>query len=239
MRVTTGGSPDRDDFGLPPIDIQIPDDARELERDVQAYYRELRAERRRRRLQRLWSPLARHGLVMPLIAACLALTLLSGTLLTLFTAGQAGWVPGTLRRSPAGRTGRAGEPLPAANVLLDGVGTPLDSFSASVLAVVPPQCGCTPALRQLVARAAAVQANIVLVGTGGAQVAQLTRQPGLRAARAAEDPANVLPATYHLHGLTAILVRPDGLVSAVIPARDGRFRLGNALHAVVSGGPQS
>ena len=42
-----GSDPDRDDFGLPPVDIVIPDDARELDRDVQAYQRELRALRRR------------------------------------------------------------------------------------------------------------------------------------------------------------------------------------------------
>ena len=32
----------------PPLDIQIPDDARELDRDVLAYHRELRAQRRRK-----------------------------------------------------------------------------------------------------------------------------------------------------------------------------------------------
>jgi hypothetical protein len=239
MHVSTGGGPDRDDFGLPPVDVQIPDDARELDRDVQAYHRELRAQRRRRRMQRLSSPLTRHGLVMPLIAACLALTLLAGTLLTLFTAGQDAWVTGGLQRGSVNRTGRVGEPLPAANLLLNGVGTPLGNFTASVLAVVPPRCGCEAALRQLTARAAAVQANIVLVGERGVPVAGLTRQSGLRAARPAQDPGNVLPAIYHLRGLTAILVKPDGLVAAIIPARGGHFALGNALHAVVTAGPQS
>ena len=46
--------PDGGDAGWdgPPLDIQIPDDARELERDVLAYRRELRAIRRRRRIRR-------------------------------------------------------------------------------------------------------------------------------------------------------------------------------------------
>jgi len=237
MRVNTGGGPDRDDFGLPPVDVQIPDDARELEREVQAYRRELRALRRRRRLQRLWAPLARHGLVMPVIAASLALTLLAGTLLTLFTAGQAAFAPAGLgRRQAASGTGHVGQPLPAANVLLNGVGTPLNGFTASVLAVVPPHCSCTAALRQLAAQAAAVQARIILVGEHGAQVAGLTRESGLRAARPAQDPGGVLVTAYHLTGLTAILVRPDGLVAAIIPAHSGRFPLGKALHSVVTGG---
>ena len=49
----------------PPLDIQIPDDARELQRDVLAYHRERRAERRRKRLRRLAGPFAARGSVMP------------------------------------------------------------------------------------------------------------------------------------------------------------------------------
>ena len=88
VRVNVGGEPDRDDFGLPPVDIEIPDDARELDRDVQAYHRELRALRRQLRLGRLRGPLTRDGLVLPLLAGCLAMVLISGVLLTLFAAGQ-------------------------------------------------------------------------------------------------------------------------------------------------------
>jgi hypothetical protein len=240
MLVDRGRNPDRDDYGLPPVDVQIPDDARELDRDVQAYHREQRALRRRQRLRRFWSPLARHGLAMPVLAGCLALTLLAGTFLTLFSSGQAAWVPaaGPAGSGASSQTGHIGQPLPNANVVLDGVETPLNSLTAAVLAVVPPHCRCGGALRQLVARAAAVQANIILVGVHGAPVAGLTRQSGLRAARAAEDTGNVLVSGYHLTGLTAILVRPDGLVAAVIPARAGHFQLGRALQAVVTGTPQ-
>src|SRR6516165_11796412 len=88
MRVNTGGDPGRDDYGLPPVDIEVPDDARELERDVHAYHRELRSRRRRLLARRLTGPLARDGMVLPLLAGCLALTLLAATLLTVFTVGQ-------------------------------------------------------------------------------------------------------------------------------------------------------
>jgi hypothetical protein len=98
--VNLGGDPGRDDFGLPPVDIEIPDDARELDRDVQAYHRELRAERRRLRARRLHGPLTRDGMVLPLLASCLVLALISGTLLTLFSAGQAD-VPGLPTRGAA------------------------------------------------------------------------------------------------------------------------------------------
>ena len=95
-----GGDPERDDFGLPPVDIEIPDDARELDRDVQAYHRELRAQRRRLRARRLHGPLTRDGMVLPLLAGCLVLALISGTLLTLFSAGQAD-MPGLPARAAA------------------------------------------------------------------------------------------------------------------------------------------
>jgi hypothetical protein len=84
--VNPGGEPERDDTGLPPVDIEIPDDARELDRDVQAYFRELRAERRRQRRHRLHGGLTRDGVILPLLACCLILALITGTLLTVFTA---------------------------------------------------------------------------------------------------------------------------------------------------------
>jgi hypothetical protein len=69
----------------PPLDIQIPDDARELDRDVLAYRRELRAQQRRRLLRRLTGPLAGHGTIMPLLASILAVCLVAGAMLSVAT----------------------------------------------------------------------------------------------------------------------------------------------------------
>lgn len=71
-----------------PLDIQIPDDARELDRDVLAYHRELRAVRRRNRLRRLagpFAPFAARGSVMPLLASILAVCLVAGAMLSVAT----------------------------------------------------------------------------------------------------------------------------------------------------------
>ena len=71
-----------------PLDIQIPDDARELDRDVLAYHRELRAMRRRNRLRRLagpFAPFAARGSVMPLLASILAVCLVAGAMLSVAT----------------------------------------------------------------------------------------------------------------------------------------------------------
>ena len=81
-----------------PLDIQIPDDARELDRDVLAYHRELRAKRRRSRLRRLGGPLAGHGAIMPLLASILAVCLVAGAMLSVATFSPA-TAPGV--RTPA------------------------------------------------------------------------------------------------------------------------------------------
>ncbi len=113
-----GGEPERDETGLPPVDIEIPDDARELDRDVQAYYREQRAARRQQRRQRVRGSLAKDGIVLPLLACCLILALITGTLLTVFTATSdqnlarlpgsgraAGSTPGGAATGPAAPSG--------------------------------------------------------------------------------------------------------------------------------------
>ena len=69
----------------PPLDIQIPDDARELDREVLAYRRELRAKRRRDRMRRLAGPLAGRGTAMPLLASILAVCLVAGVMLSVAT----------------------------------------------------------------------------------------------------------------------------------------------------------
>jgi hypothetical protein len=82
VTVNPGGGSGWDE---PPLDIQVPDDARELDRDVLAYRRELRAKRRRNRLRRLAGPFASHGTLMPLLASILAVCLVAGAMLSVAT----------------------------------------------------------------------------------------------------------------------------------------------------------
>lgn len=81
-----GREPGHDDYGLPRVDVQIPDDARELYRDVQAYHRELRAMRRQQRSRRWRAPLRKSGMIVPVIAGCLVLAMIAGMVLTMFSA---------------------------------------------------------------------------------------------------------------------------------------------------------
>jgi hypothetical protein len=222
-----GGGPERDEGGLPPVDVEIPDDARELDRDVQAYYRELRAARRRRRLGRIVAPFTRHGIAVPMIAGTLALTLFAGTMLTVITStpGPSSMpqpeitAPASAQVSPptpVPSAGQLGGPLPAEAVWIGNKAAQLRDLSPGVLAVVPPVCHCLTTLRQLKQQADATQVKIYFVGTGTGfkDLTSLAAQAGGKAGQVVDDRQNVL-ATYQPAGLTAILVHSDSAVTSV------------------------
>ena len=247
-----GGEPERDDSGLPPVDIEIPDDARELDRDVQAYYRELRAQRRRRRRLRLYGPLGRDGVVLPLFAACLVVALIAGTLLTVFAPksdfpiSSTGPRPGSSARtsSPGTRPGAssaaAGTPvsvvsgrLPAGTITVGRAQVGLRTLTSSVLALVPAQCACTTAVSQLVSQAARARVHVYLVAAAGGmtQVRKLAALAGQRYVQAAEDGRNVLGEEYGQSGLTALLVSPDGSLAKAADLQPG-LQLTGTLRAL-------
>jgi hypothetical protein len=258
MRVNTGGDPGRDDYGLPPVDIKVPNDARELARDVQAYHRELRSQRRRLLARRLYGPLTRDGMVLPLLAGCLALTLLAATLLTVFTVGR-GTIGGPLTRpgspppaafrpatgrsgapaSPAPAPGEPGRPLPDAMVLVDGEPEHLVDLTgpnefAVVLALIPPGCKCLRDLRQLARQAQGGGAQTFLVGIRGVDVTPLTSQVALARTHAVEDSGDMLPPLYRdSTRLTAVLVRKDDSVAGVVQDQHG-FRITAEVRAMAS-----
>jgi hypothetical protein len=222
MRVNIGGDPGWDEYGLPPVDIEIPDDARELDRDAQEYHRELRAQRWRTRTRLLQGPLGRDGMVLPLLAGCLALTLLAGTLLTVFNGGPL--------TSPV--VVQAGHQLPDAVVLVDGQETPLREMRGLVLALIPPHCGCVH-LRQLAAEAITAGVQLYLVGTHNVSVTTLAKQTGLATSHAVEDIDNALAGAYRPVTLTAVLVSADGSVTGVVHDHGAGFKLTGRLRMLI------
>lgn len=166
-----GGEPAHDDYGLPRVDIEIPDDARELDRDVQAYHRELRALRRVERSNRWRAPLRKSGMLVPLIAGCLVLAMIGGMVLTMFSAkpdfaGFAGGqnTPATSRHSgvaglPSARpAGSAAGPARSQSPSGSASGSASASASASVLpaGTIAAAKGAPIALRGLVTAAIAI-----------------------------------------------------------------------------------
>jgi hypothetical protein len=255
VRVNVGGDPERDDYGLPPVDVVIPDDARELDRDAQAYQRELRAMRRRQRASRLRGPMTRDGMVLPLLAGCLILALITSTLLIMFAADQTGMPdlpvrtsaappvanqrPATVRRGPA--AGQIGGPLPKASIVIDGRPVDVRTITAakpSVLALIPQTCPCVPALRRLRAQAALAHVTLYLVGTGRdvKQVESLAAQAGQSSARVGDDAGDVLGNTYKQRGLTAIFVSRSGSVASVERDLPPGVSLESSMRALGSAG---
>jgi hypothetical protein len=161
-------------------------------------------------------------MVLPLLAGCLALTLLAGTLLTVFSGER--MTPPSL--------GRSGHQLPNAIVLVAGTQEQLSSLRPSVLALVPPGCRCAH-LGQLAAEANTAGVEIYIVGTQGVQAADLARQTGLAATHAVEDTEGVLSDTYHPATLTAVLVGVDGSVATIARDRGEGFDLAARMHSLV------
>ena len=231
--------PGRDDGNLPPVNVVIPDDARELDRDVLAYRRELRAKRRRQRLMRLLQPFrlrewSGHAAVIPLIAACLGISLVGGALLSVMTMS-----PASAPTLNAPRT--SGQPaavphdvlteLPVGTVQLNGRTVPVRSLVTSTIALVPGNCGCGAALGRLAGQAAGAHVSLYFAGSGQVipQLPALVARYGDGAAVVAADYDSVLSVAYHPAGLTVLLVFSDA-TAEVVRGLSADFQLAPTLH---------
>jgi hypothetical protein len=227
--VSFASEPGRDDGNLPPVNVVIPDDARELDRDVLAYRREQRAKRRRQRLMRLFRPFrlpefGGQAAIIPLIAACLAISLVGGALLSIFTMSPASAPTLNAPRSsgqPAAQHGELTE-LPLGTVQLNGRPVQVRSLVTSAIALVPANCGCDAQLDRLAGQAVAAHVGLYFAGTGQV-IAQL---PGLvaRDGHGAAVSGNVLSVAYHPAGLTVLLVFRDAKAEA-FRSLSGSFQL--------------
>jgi hypothetical protein len=218
--VSFDSDPGRDDGSLPPVDVVIPDDARELARDVLAYRREVRARRRRERTLRVLGPFGRMGLVrnggiFPLIATCVALSLLAGTMLSVVTISPAS-APTT------GPTAAAPTALPSSSVKLDNGNTESTAaLEGSLLALIPQPCDCGTTLQTLATRAKAEGVGVYFVydakntSYGPAEASLETRTYGAGVARTVFDSESVLFHSYQAYQLMALFVDRHGAVRVV------------------------
>jgi hypothetical protein len=232
--VSFASEPGRDDGNLPPVNVVIPDDARELDRDVLAYRREQRAKRRRQRLMRLFRPFrlpesgAGQAAIIPLIAACLAISLVGGALLSIITMSPASAPTLNTPRSsgqPAVTRGDLTE-LPAGSVQLSGRTVPVRSLVTATIALVPANCGCDAQLDRLAGQAVAARVGLYFAGSGQAipQLPGLVARDGDGSAVATADYDDVLSVAYHPAGLTVLLVFRDAN-AAVLRGLSGDFEL--------------
>jgi hypothetical protein len=258
--VSFGSDPGRDD-GPSPVNIVIPDDARELDRDVLAYRREQRAQRRRERLMLLVWPFRKLGLrghaaVLPLIAICVAVSMLVGVMLSVVTISPA--VAPTVSPSPAASASRpatsvtpasgasllpATAPLssvPAGTIHVGSRSMPVRDLVSSVLALIPANCSCGTSLRRLAGQASAARAAVYFVGEGAAstQVQSLLATYGDGSAIAAYDTSGVLDHRYRPDGLTLLMVYADATAQV---ERDltPDFQFGSVLDRLVLTGREA
>ncbi|MDL4820995.1 hypothetical protein [Actinomadura opuntiae] len=238
------GDPDPDDYGLPHVDVVVPDDARELDRDVLAYHREERRRRRRRRLRRLFRPVTRFGVAIPIIAGALLVALISGALMTAFGPRPAPRPKGVaLAPHPAGAPGEIGGLLPAGSV--DEVtgrrsARNLRDQRPAVFGIVPPGYRCQDVVAVLAGRTHEYGIRFLLVadprpagdrrpvplkelkacaGTAHDGTPQVLEDAKalLAGAYAPAPPAPPAPGSP-ASGLTAVFVQPDGIVKDVVQA---------------------
>ena len=225
--------PGRDDGNLPPVNVVIPDDARELDRDVLAYRREQRIKRRRQRLMRLFRPFrlpesGGQAAIIPLIAACLAISLVGGALLSIFTMSPASAPTLNAPRSSGQPTAGRGAltALPTGTVQLNGRAVPVRSLVTATIALVPADCGCDAQLDRLAGQAVAARVGLYFAGAGQVipELPGLVARDGDGAALAAADDDNVLSGAYHPTGLTVLLVFRDANAE-VFRGLSGSFQL--------------
>jgi hypothetical protein len=209
--------PGPEEGGLPPVDIVVPDDARALARDVLAYRREMRARRRQDRLLRLARRLGLYGhpTVFPLIATCVALALLAGTMLSV-----ASFSSGTPAASPSPQP--TVTTMPGGEVRLDDTRVvPTSRLDGSLLVLIAPGCACGTALEDLARQARDSDAPVYFIYdadhsyAGLDQLTRLTRQYGAGVARTVYDFTGVFFLAFTVYQVTALLAYGNGVVHVV------------------------
>lgn len=236
-----GGDSEPDDYGLPPVDVVVPDDARELERDMAAYHREERRRRRMRRLRRLVRPVTRFGVAIPVITGALLIALLSGALMTAFGPRPVPRPTGAqLAPRPSASPGEVGGLLPDGEVVIAADGrshTPLRDLRPSVIGIVPPGYECEEVVAELAGKTRLYRLNFWLVadprpagdrkpaplkdlracaGTAHAGMPMILEdRDGVLAGAYAPEPGTPGPIGT---GLTAVFVQPDGVVAEIVHA---------------------
>jgi hypothetical protein len=208
--------PGPDDGSLPPPDVVVPDDARALARDVLAYRREMRFRRRQERLRRLARVLGLtgHPTVFPLVATCVALALLAGTMLSVASIDSA---PLTAASPQPSIT-----TMPGGEVQLDNAQiVPTTSLNGSLLVLVAPDCGCGTALENLARQAKEADARVYFVYDakqtypGLSQLTRMTSQYGDGVAHTVYDLSGAFFFAFATYQVTALLAYGDGVVHVV------------------------
>jgi hypothetical protein len=198
--------------------VVVPDDIRALQTDIDAYHRELRLARRRRRRERLTGSAVwrRWSFPVGVLTGALALAAVVVALLAVDGSARPAHRDAVPLGSPSIDAGRVGGLLPTLSVTsADGATVPVRSLRPALLVLVPVHCNCTALLDSLAGQAAEVQLQLVVIGPSApdAEVAALPGQLHHGNIVAGYDHAGALSSGYDAHGVTALVVARDGVVT--------------------------
>lgn len=222
--------------------VVVPDDIRSLQAEIDAYHREVRADRRRRRRERLAGALLWRQWSFPLgvLVGVLALAATVVTLLAVDGVARPGHPRAVPLAAPTLAPGHVGGLLPTAGLTTTaGAHIGARTLRPALVVLLPAHCDCVTLLDSLAAQAAEVQVQLVIVGVGSrdAEVAALPGQLHHGPVIAAYDDAGTLVSSFHASGVTALVVQRDGVVSYVQSDLTPSSRLELPLQAALLLGP--
>src|SRR4051812_36549626 len=149
--------------------VVVPDDIRSLQAEIDAYHREVRADRWRRRREQLagtwlWR---RWSFPLGVLTGALALAATVVTLLAVDGAGRPAHPRAVPLAAPTLAPGHVGGLLPA-TTLTSTTGMRLDAraLRPALIVLLPAHCDCAKLLDSLAAQAAEVQVQLAVIGAG-------------------------------------------------------------------------
>jgi hypothetical protein len=218
--------------------VVVPDDARELARDVEAWRREQRWERRRRAFERrfLGGPHRSGSMSAPLVIAVLLAVAMLGATIVSSAGSPARHVvkPVTLAlAAPAAAPGSLGGLVPDADLTGPTGTTPARVLRPAVLAFASAGCACASALAHLADEAAPYGLTIYLIGAVAqhTELATLSDEAGRDGITVLDDPSGTFASALSRGGLTVVAVHADGVIGALT----GSFSRAMSLDAVFAG----
>ncbi|MGH8869542.1 MAG: hypothetical protein ACRDYU_16305 [Actinomycetes bacterium] len=214
----SGSSPDDD---LPPVEVDVPDDARELDADVLAYYRE--QHERFPGHDQVGAPERvgwwRFARILPFVLAALMVAVVTAGTLTLLGPRPSVRPPASeLADRPTAAPGDVGGLLPDATVMSQGRERPVRDLRPAVLAVVGPECGCAEALRSVHLQASEFELRMYLVAPpeDASAVRRLASHAGLGTVSTVVDTHRQVVPAYTDGAPTYVLVHADGVVREIL-----------------------
>ncbi len=202
--------------------IVVPDDARDLARDIAAWRREERWKRRRRVFERVLvgRTASNRALSAPIVITILIAAALLGA--TLIFPGHSALRPPTapvplVLAAPTSAVGAVGGLVPDDALLGQTGTTTARALRPALLVVAQHDCACTAALTHLAGEAAVNGLTIYLIGSQAEQ-AELNALAGSAssAVRVMVDQESTITTMYAKGPLTVVAVHADGVIEQIV-----------------------